>query len=153
MLDYALEQDFNPHHHAGGDDWRRGGKRTGHRFQSTPPRRWWRDTAECIGDWDCISIHTTTQVVTVGLFLDVVNQLISIHTTTQVVTCIRYRQSFSSVFQSTPPRRWWPDNSFKSYASPLFQSTPPRRWWQQGSILFKSIHYFNPHHHAGGDNP
>ena len=33
-----------------------------------------------------------------------------------------------------------------------FQSTPPRRWWPLGAGVEEDVSYFNPHHHAGGDD-
>ena len=57
----GIENDFNPHHHAGGD-------KTWTRFK--------------------------------------VKVKISIHTTTQVVTQNVMQQELVRVFQSTPPRRW-----------------------------------------------
>ena len=56
-----------------------------------------------------------------------------------------------TLFQSTPPRRWWRITPTFSRALPKFQSTPPRRWWQYRYDGNRGLEHFNPHHHAGGD--
>ena len=53
-----------------------------------------------------ISIHTTTQVVTKHYTKDQRRIYISIHTTTQVVTDRAKTILTAEKFQSTPPRRW-----------------------------------------------
>ena len=55
---------------------------------------------------DGISIHTTTQVVTYISFPPRLQVSISIHTTTQVVTRGTDGLQAPGQFQSTPPRRW-----------------------------------------------
>ena len=100
-------------------------------FQSTPPRRWWQTGSNKTAAFKSISIHTTTQVVTESASGDLAALAISIHTTTQVVTYLlpgkksyrfyfnphhhaggdrhdRLDQELLQLFQSTPPRRWWP---------------------------------------------
>ncbi len=54
-----------------------------------------------------ISIHTTTQVVTLRILSQEDMSTISIHTTTQVVTSRANGPAYDDyIFQSTPPRRW-----------------------------------------------
>ena len=85
-----------------------------------------------------ISIHTTTQVVTNYDGSNIKRGKISIHTTTQVVTICRKRPiTRSTRFQSTPPRRWWPDTTRISGQFCIFQSTPPRRWWRWGTYYYQ----------------
>ena len=143
--------DFNPHHREGGDLNLNILGTMIYRFQSTPPRRWWRYNLFLHKISSFISIHTTAKVVTRGCcdrhnYITYFNPhhreggdsrfklfklllRISIHTTAKVVT----------------------SSCVSLMGTPIFQSTPPRRWWQ---LLFCGGHqsgYFNPHHREGGD--
>ncbi len=104
LLSYL--ENFNPHHHAGGDDRER-----------------------CNPDPVAISIHTTTQVVTRKLFYCKPYMKISIHTTTQVVTMViknKLVPYFISIHTTTQVVTIMETVSSGRYL--LFQSTPPRRW-------------------------
>ena len=99
--------DFNPHSHAGSDFWT------------------WSIKAR-----NTISIHTPTQGVThAQISQELGHTPISIHTPTQGVTLFFQTDNKASRFQSTLPRREWPQIP------------------QQAQGLVD----FNPHSHAGSD--
>ena len=98
---------FNPHHHAGGDS-----KEVYYSRVYT------------------ISIHTTTQVVTIRNSQMAEDIKISIHTTTQVVT----------IFSRSVNERW----IISIHTTTQVVTEPNYPGWVV-------IYHFNPHHHAGGD--
>ena len=125
---YRPVRNFNPHHHAGGD--------AGLNSKDRSPR---------------ISIHTTTQVVTVACEESQAVTVISIHTTTQVVTnpniycCPACGISIHTTTQVVTEKIIYDVgdliisihtttqvvtlNGIVLFSWPfLFQSTPPRRW-------------------------
>ena len=98
-----------------------------------------------------VSIHTPTQGVTNCHFYHIIILLVSIHTPTQGVTWDCLLLFRIHLFQSTHPRRVWPDKPGMGTVIPMFQSTHPRRvwlgWWWKAMWCF----CFNPHTHAGCD--
>ena len=59
---------------------------------------------------------------------------------------------FKCAFQSTHPRRVWPDVLVLDEIGIKFQSTHPRRVWRAGLVWFETDKLcFNPHTHAGCD--
>ena len=97
--------DFNPHHHAGGDACLL--SQPGLQDYFNPHHHAGGDAFSFAESYIIIiSIHTTTQVVTVCIIISLLLLKISIHTTTQVVTHILSFWEGVLQFQSTPPRRW-----------------------------------------------
>ena len=77
---------------------------------------------------------------------------ISIHTTRKVVTRFSFPDSYSLLFQSTPPARWWPctvipDLSIRNF-NPHHPQGGDRSTHSKGYVY----RYFNPHHPQGGDS-
>ena len=80
------------------------------------------------------------------------DRLISIHTPTKGVTLNSVLCIFRAWFQSTLPRREWPNKKSIKKVLLKFQSTLPRReWHHHDCIRLQSIRNFNPHSHEGSD--
>ena len=99
-----------------------------------------------------ISIHTTTQVVTKGENQEAENVQISIHTTTQVVTDLFYlfRDVLCISIHTTTQvvtGQFQPLPVLPHYFNPHHHAGGD--WWIL--LLSYSVANFNPHHHAGGD--
>ena len=100
------------------------------RFQSTPPRRWWRSRQRDTWQNSCISIHTTAKVVTFhNQFMNELTE-ISIHTTAKVVTKQKHEPSYDDVISIHTTAKVVTRNPNQTQHLIQFQSTPPRRWWQ-----------------------
>ena len=97
---------FNPHTHAGCDLAVHLACRD-YVFQSTHPRRVWREIAIYFGEQFKVSIHTPTQGVTALHYQKLITLHVSIHTPTQGVTKTKCKNKWSWMFQSTHPRRVW----------------------------------------------
>ena len=84
-----------------------------------------------------ISIHTTTQVVTLRDILGIMRPIKFQSTPPRrwwLIPGIILGQP--AWFQSTPPRRWWPRPASHTAAGSRFQSTPPRRWWRLQDLKY-----------------
>ena len=126
------------------------------RFQSTLPRREWREVAMITDEFRefqstlprrewllrffpyllpfHISIHTPTKGVTKPDKWRDKQEYISIHTPTKGVTVDWIYQRICIQFQSTLPRREWRMGIMSHLEYRIFQSTLPRREWQIGNL-------------------
>ena len=93
-----------------------------------------------------VSIHTPTKGVTGTVLIQDTTFVVSIHTPTKGVTLHAYLLKFINQFQSTHPRRVWP-NMFACRPDIVkFQSTHPRRVWpnmfacRPDIVKFQSTH-------------
>ena len=122
------DMDFNPHHHAGGDRILSINTVATNHFN--PHHHAGGDQiSQKINLRLLISIHTTTQVVTLTQSPQLIRLMISIHTTTQVVTYNTYR--FHCSYPYFNPHHHAGGDLFSRRLTGLqglFQSTPPRRW-------------------------
>ena len=103
--------------------------------------------------FQCISIHTTTQVVTRTSQHNLITHNYfnpHHHAGGDGRDCVQLIKD--NRFQSTPPRRWWQWVTYYCVQPTQFQSTPPRRWWLYKVDGTRNGLHFNPHHHAGGDS-
>ena len=125
-------------------------------FQSTHPRRVWREVEPFRARLSLVSIHTPTKGVTSGFFCESQIIEVSIHTPTKGVTCWTEPSPLASasfnphthegcdscfmiypqehlMFQSTHPRRVWHIDVYNFITASVFQSTHPRRVWHSDS--------------------
>ena len=169
-----LRQSFNPHTHEGCDI-----KKVTHlsftiQFQSTHPRRVWLLTCRSDSLSACFNPHTHEGCDNNLCCRCSLSLCFNPHTHEGCDSKMRREDINQELFQSTHPRRVWPDPWVITGAMKVFQSTHPRRVWHdmpsgwKMANKFQSTHprrvwrwavrgwvltdSFNPHTHEGCDS-
>ena len=116
-------------------------------FQSTHPRRVWHMLARNEKQIRDVSIHTPTQGVTpLNKALLISHICFNPHTHAGCDTILVNVWKGNPLFQSTHPRRVWPNAAMTRNRMEKFQSTHPRRVWRWCRRFYPVLFWFQSTH-------
>ena len=121
-------------------------------FQSTHPRRVWLSYTYIIINHVGFNPHTHEGCDLATKFANMSIFSFNPHTHEGCDLALHHRIIKVAAFQSTHPRRVWPNPSFLIVFTDKFQSTHPRRVWRLPLWKRRVCQFrFNPHTHEGCD--